>query len=418
MTCVPELDLAPDTRLAFEALRVLTVDDQEHVRKWIRRVLGEFGVTRITDAEDGRHALARVTEPGAEFDLIICDLKMPNIDGVEFIRALSALRVHTSLVLLSMEPERVLETSALLAEEHGLRVLGTLAKPLTVEKAEPILRMAIDPPSDEPAAPPHVEQERLRDSLQAGQLHMLYQPKVVMATGQLAGVEALVRWQHPDHGTVPPEVFVAMCEESDALGEWLLSISLKQALAFAADWAAAGTPLDVAINVHARAFDNIELPERLEQLARAAGIAPRYITLELTERSVARDALRMLDVATRLRIKGFGLAIDDFGTGHAGLAQLRRLPFNQLKIDRQFVHGSSTSSSRRSVVEASIALARNLGMTSVAEGIQQRPDWDLLLSLGCEQMQGYFIARPMPAEGLAAWVAHWNLHRAGAGIAR
>jgi len=164
------------------------------------------------------------------------------------------------------------------------------------------------------------------------------------------------------------------------------------------------------------AFDDISLPDRLERLAADAGVPTNTITLEITERSVANDAINMLDVATRLRLKGFNLAIDDFGTGHSGLSQLRRLPFNQLKIDRQFVHGSADSSSKRSVVEASVALARNLQMTSIAEGVQRRPEWDLLQSLQCEEMQGYFTARPMTEDGLAAWSAQWNLHAAAPGF--
>jgi EAL domain-containing protein (putative c-di-GMP-specific phosphodiesterase class I) len=174
--------------------------------------------------------------------------------------------------------------------------------------------------------------------------------------------------------------------------------------------------LEVAVNVHAGAFDDVTLPDRIEALAKVSGTAPNRVTLELTERSVAEDEIRMLEVATRLRLKDFNLAIDDFGTGHSGLSQLRRLPFNQLKIDRQFVHGSTESTSKRSVVEASVALARNLQMTSVAEGIQQRPEWDLLQSLGCEEMQGFFTARPMTEEGFLAWSAQWSLNSFAPGL--
>ena len=122
----------------------------------------------------------------------------------------------------------------------------------------------------------------------------------------------------------------------------------------------------------------------------------------------------MIDVAARLRLKGFRLSIDAFGTGESGLSKLQKLPFNEMKIDRRFVDGCSTSSTKRSVVEASLALARNLKMTSLAEGVQQRPDWDLLDELGCDVMQGFFIARPMSEEGLEAWSAQWALSQRGA----
>jgi EAL domain-containing protein (putative c-di-GMP-specific phosphodiesterase class I) len=267
--------------------------------------------------------------------------------------------------------------------------------------------------------PPRLSQQTLRTVLTDGTLHMLYQPMIAMATGEFVGVEALVRWTHPVHGLVGPEMFTDACEESDALGEWLLASSLRETLAFMARWSETGNPIRASINVHAQAFDRIDLPERLLAEVQRVGVEPKQVTLELTERSVASDALRMLDVATRLRLKGFSLAVDDFGTGHAGLTQLRRLPFNVLKIDHQFVHGAAQSSTKRSVLEASIALARNLGMTSVGEGVQQRDDWDLLQDLGCEQMQGFFIARPLAEEGLLAWAAQWTLHsgpRSGRGI--
>jgi EAL domain-containing protein (putative c-di-GMP-specific phosphodiesterase class I) len=165
----------------------------------------------------------------------------------------------------------------------------------------------------------------------------------------------------------------------------------------------------VAINLSVRTFDRIDLPERIESLARDAHVPPERITLEVSETQVARDAIKMVDVATRLRLKGFRLSIDDFGTGQSGLSQLQRLPFSELKIDRRFVDGCSTSSTKRSVVEASLTLARNLKMTSVAKGVQQRPDWDLLDELGCDMMQGFMIARPMTEEGLEAWAAQWAL---------
>ncbi|MBI3504683.1 MAG: EAL domain-containing protein [Proteobacteria bacterium] len=178
-------------------------------------------------------------------------------------------------------------------------------------------------------------------------------------------------------------------------------------MATAGRWRSSQRELPVAINLSIRAFDWLDLPERVEMFAVDASVPPDWITLEITETHVERDLVRLLDVATRLRLKGFNLSIDDFGTGQSGLSKLHRLPFNELKIDRQFVHGCSHSNSARSVVEASLALARSLRMTAVAEGIQQRPDWDLLAGLGCEVMQGYFIARPMTEEGLAAWAAHW-----------
>ena len=198
-------------------------------------------------------------------------------------------------------------------------------------------------------------------------------------------------------------------EGSDDLSASLSDFSLREAIACAGRWRESGRELSVAINLSARAFDRLDLPERLNQMCLDHRVEPECVTLELTETYVARDAVRLIDVATRLRLKGFTLSIDDFGTGQSGLSKLQRLPFNELKIDRQFVNGCAQSASQRSVVEASLALARSLKMVSVAEGVQQRGDWDLLSELGCDVMQGYFIARPMSEEGLEAWAMQWML---------
>jgi EAL domain-containing protein (putative c-di-GMP-specific phosphodiesterase class I)/ActR/RegA family two-component response regulator len=401
----------------LSTIRVLVVDDQEHVRRWTRKVLGQLGIADVTECEDGESALARVTAPGETFDLILSDLRMPHQDGIEFIRALSLLRVQTAVILVSMEPERVIATSAMLAEEQGIHLLGVIAKPLTTEKLAPLLERLTAAPVPHRVAP-MVEREALTTALPNGTLHLVYQPRIAMATGRLVGVEALVRWKHPDLGALMPDAFVDICEASESLGAWLLDFTLREALAFAARWSDGGTGLKVSVNVHAGAFADVELPNRIEALADSYGVPHERLTLELTERSVVEHAIRMLDVATRLRLKHFGLAVDDFGTGHSSLSQLQRLPFSELKIDRSFVNGSAESSTKRSVVEASVSLARNLKMTSVAEGIQQRPEWDLLQSLGCEEMQGYFTARPMSEEGLQAWVAQWSLNSFAPTLAR
>lgn len=401
-------------------MRVLVVDDQDDVRRLTRRVLGRMGIADVTDCEDGESALARVTAPGEMFDLVLCDLRMPHQDGVEFIRALSLLRVQTAVILVSMEPERVLDTSALLAVEQGVRVLGVIAKPVSVEKLMPLLKQptAVSATARSIAAIPS---EVLRAALPNGTLSLVYQPRIAMATGRLLGVEALARWRHPTLGAVLPDVFVSICEASPSLGMWLLDFALREALAFAARWSDGGAglaALQVSVNVHAGAFNDVELPNLIEALADSYGIPHERLTLELTERSVAVHATHMLDVATRLRLKHFGLAIDDFGTGHSSLSQLQRLPFSELKIDRSFVGGAVESKSKRSVVEASVTLAHNLEMTVVAEGIEQRPEWDLLQSLGCEGMQGYFAGRPMTEEGLKAWAAQWTRNRFAPTLAR
>jgi EAL domain-containing protein (putative c-di-GMP-specific phosphodiesterase class I) len=297
----------------------------------------------------------------------------------------------------------------MLAEVQGLRLLGTVAKPLTREKLEALfakMREVVPQHADETRMAPESD---LTNAFIRQELTLMYQPKLWMRTGKFAGVESLVRWKHPELGIFQPNSFVPLMEGSEDLSASLTDFSLRESIACVGRWRDAGRELRVAINLSARAFDRLDLPERVNAMCLEHHVEPECVTLELTETYVARDAVRLIDVATRLRLKGFTLSIDDFGTGQSGLSKLQKLPFNELKIDRQFVNGCSQSSTQRSVVEASLALARSLKMVSVAEGVQYRPDWDLLNQLGCDVMQGYFIARPMSEEGLEAWAMQWML---------
>lgn len=393
-----------DHRLS--TLRVLVVDDQQHVRDWVVGVLGAMGVRHVTAAANGRDALAAVAKPGTRFHLILVDLHMPEMDGIELIRALGAMGIDATVAVMSVESERVIDTASALAEAHGLRVLGTVPKPLTAEKLEPILeRMFEAPPADAWEAH-NADALDFEEAFGGRQLAMMYQPKVRIGTGEFVGAEALVRWRHPKLGTLLPSVFLPVINKSAVLATMLVDYTVGEALACAARWRAAGRELPVAINFAARAFDDLNLPERLAAAAVAHGVVPATVTIEVPESFVTRDAVRMLDVATRLRMKGFRLSLDEFGGGTLGPAQLMHTPFEEIKLSADTVDGCATSSRKRTEVEASVALARSLKMTSVASGVQTQADWDLLAQLGCDAAQGHFVARPMTESGLVPWVEH------------
>lgn len=384
--------------------RVLVVDDQRHVRNWARAVLASMGITDVSEAEDGRAAIAAVSAPGVHFDLILCDLRMPGQDGIETLRALATLGIQSGVAIVSGEDERIIDTSALLTRAHGLRFLGAVAKPVTSAKIESLLvrlQHRPTPPGSHAAIIAPVED--LDAAFARREFRLVYQPKVSMKTGEMIGVEALVRWEHPQFGMFPPSAFVPMIEESPNYSVRLADYTLEEAIACAGRAAVAGRALHVAVNLSRRTCDRLELPDMLDRLCAEHGVRPSQVTLEITERAVAHDAVHLLDVVARLRLKGFLLAIDDFGTGESGLAQVKRVPFTELKIDREFVDGCSTSTTQRSVVEASIALAKRLHMTSVAEGVQSRRDWDVLVSLGCDAVQGFYVSTPLEEESLAAW---------------
>jgi len=237
-------------------------------------------------------------------------------------------------------------------------------------------------------------------------LHLVYQPKVSLADGTLKRVEALVRWDDPALGSVPPSRFVPLAERHgmiDPLTHWGLRTALRQWR----DWHAQGINLCLAFNISALSLDQLDFPDLVERMCRALDVPTDRLVLELTEGST-QPLIKLMDTLTRFRIKGIGLAIDDFGTGYSTLMQLRQLPFTELKIDRFFVTDMIASADSRLIVRMMIDLAHGLGMTATAEGVETEEQLRLLRDFGCDVAQGYLISRPLAPDTLAEWLRDWN----------
>jgi EAL domain-containing protein (putative c-di-GMP-specific phosphodiesterase class I) len=248
----------------------------------------------------------------------------------------------------------------------------------------------------------------LAEAIASNQLFLEYQPKFDCDLRQFTGVEALVRWRHPDHGLIGPSAFIPIVEESNLihrLTDWVVRSAATQA----ALWQAGGRSLEIAINISAYDIDDLELPERLAQHCATAGIAPDCMILELTETGAMRQAVQMMDVLTRLRLKGFKLSIDDFGTGYSSLVQLQQLPFSEAKIDQSFVRRLLENRDCRAIVEITIELARRLGLRIVAEGVEDEPTLNSLIEIGCHFAQGFYLSRPVPAERIEAIIQDHSL---------
>ncbi|WP_341705647.1 EAL domain-containing protein, partial [Ferrovibrio sp.] len=260
-------------------------------------------------------------------------------------------------------------------------------------------------PQAQPALAPPDEMELL-DGIRRGQIEIMVQPKVFMRSGRPMGAEALARWRHPERGLLGAGQFVPLAENG-AAAEPLFDATLGQALRVAASWREAGLELQMAVNLSTANLSRLDLPQRITAATAEAGLAPGAILLEVTESRLIHDVAAALEVLTRLRLKGFQLAIDDFGTGYSSLEQLQRIPFEEMKIDRQFTGHAAHDPAARAIVSSSIGLARKLGMVTVAEGIETRADWDCAAGLGCDIAQGFFIAPPLSPAALPGWLAGW-----------
>ena len=404
----PMSNISPLLSDKLEFLRVLLVDDDEFVLDFVEDMLHGLGVKSVSRSLDGNAALAAVDGAIRPLQLLICDLNMPGMDGIEFLRHLADRGFEGGVILSSGSDKRVIKTVESLVQAHKLRFLGTLQKP--VEEAA-LLTALINFTGLEPKANygpiQELSPEEIRAGLDAGQMETFFQPKVTVADRRVVGAECLVRWRHPERGLIQPAAFISVAEEHGLIDDLTRAVFHK-AMGHLKEWTRLGHDLKVSVNVSMDNMDRLDLPEVFADIVRQAGVETGRVILEMTESRLMSNIVTSLEIITRLRLKGFDLSIDDFGTGYSSMEKLKQLPFTELKVDRSFVCGATRDSVSRAILESSVQMGHALGMSVVAEGAETQEDWDLLVAVGCEEVQGYFVARPMPAEDFIAWKTRWE----------
>jgi diguanylate cyclase (GGDEF)-like protein len=249
------------------------------------------------------------------------------------------------------------------------------------------------------------------------QFELHYQPKANMQTGQISGLEALVRWRHPERGLLPPDDFIPIAERTGMI-QALTDIVLEKAMSQQKVWKQAGVTMPVAINLSTRCLLDVHLPDDVGRLLTHHGLVGGDLELEITESAIMADPQRAEEVLARLAGIGVGLAIDDFGTGYSSMAHLKRLPVHEIKIDKSFVLDLEHNVSDAAIVRSVVDLGRNLGLTVVAEGVENERSWDVLHELGCTTAQGFFLARPLTADRVVPWLSSRRLQAAAIPAAR
>jgi diguanylate cyclase (GGDEF)-like protein len=243
----------------------------------------------------------------------------------------------------------------------------------------------------------------LRRAIEGRQLLLHYQPKIDAHSGQVLGVEALVRWQHPTHGLVPPAEFIPLAERTGLIGP-LTHYVMDAALHQCRDWRQAGHELPVAVNVSARRLLDLAFPDEVAELLARWEVPARLLVVEITESAIMADPAHAMQILGRLNQMGVGLSIDDFGTGYSSMAYLKSLPVHELKVDRSFVSQMTSNSSDAVIVRSTVDLGRNLGLRVVAEGVEDQTTLEALDALGCDAVQGYHVSRPVTPDDLIDWL--------------
>ena len=393
--------------MKLSELRFLVAEDHEFQRKTLVRALQGLGALHIQEAADGRDALACFRNATEAMDIIICDLDMPNMDGMEFIRHVGETGTKASIILTSALDRNLIAAVATMTQAYGINLLGAIEKPATPQKLQDLIERHATSAPRSAAAQAAIPEAEIVEALDKAQFEPFFQPKVDLVKGEVVGAEALARWRHPQRGMVPPNAFIPLLENKGLIDK-LTWFMVDRSAAVCAAWRGHGLSITVSVNLSLKSLDDPALADRITELVQKRGLQPRDMILEITESAAMTVVARALEKLARLRVKGLGLSIDDYGTGYSSMQQLARIPFTELKIDRSFVTAVAANAQRGIILQSSIDMAQKLGLTVVAEGVETRADWNQLKRIGCSLAQGYFIAKPMPAAEFEEWTLEWT----------
>ena len=389
---------------------LMVIDDEQDICELVSDVAEMIGFT--SDQCSVLNDLAEL-ELVPMPDILALDLSMPEVDGIEIINHLGSLPNKPQLILMTGFERSVLDGAHKLADRLDVPVLGQLSKPFSIQMLKELLEKPLE--TNELRAGSHKAKPvmstfnpaEIPAAIRQGQFITYYQPQIDLKTGDLHGVEALVRWHHPK-GLIMPDDFLPEIESNQQilpLTESVIEQSMQQMIR----WREAGLPpLQTSINLSAAYLSDLDLPGLMLRLLKDFSIPPELITFEITERIGLNDNNQsVLDTLTRLRLKGFYLSIDDFGTGYSSLAQLNQLPFNEIKIDKSFIFHMMSSPISRTIVESSISLAQQLNVRCVAEGIETDEIRSVLQTIGCDIGQGYHYSKALPPDDFIQWAQEY-----------
>jgi len=376
-------------------IQTLLVLDDQRLDRVIATHAGSQAGLQATGVATIEEARARY-EDGAQFDFVVLDLSLGEQDGLEALPLIAARNRDAVIIFASGFDIRVLAASQRLASSLGLQVGGVLRKPIIPARLMDMLRPRVTLLQAPPDAGQGLPQpNQLRAALDAGAIRPWFQPKMSLHSGAVVGTEALARWLRPDGSLVPPEQFIPLAETGGMALDLALAM-LHQSLAACAQWRLSRPECWVAVNLSPTLLTEPTMIERIDECLKAHGVPPSALVLEITESAAIPDTPRVMELLTRLRIRGVGLSIDDFGTGHSSLLSLVRMPFSEMKIDQRFVREALSDRDSRKAVRASASLGRELGLNVVAEGVETAQQAELVQDAGCDVGQGWLWGKAMP----------------------
>jgi EAL domain-containing protein (putative c-di-GMP-specific phosphodiesterase class I)/CheY-like chemotaxis protein len=396
---------------SFLPLHILILEDHPFQQMYARELVASLGISHITTARDGSDAFEKIRGNPRPVDIVICDLKMEGMDGIEFIRHVATEKLAKAVILASVLDDDLQRSVEDMARAYGVTVLGRLDKPIARDDLQALIEGYAElSQSRHPRAGadgPPLSVEDIRQALKQRQFVPWFQPRINAQDRVLQGVEALARWLHPEHGTIGPDRFIPLVETHELMNEFTRVIML-QAMEQGRRWQLAGMQVPVSVNFSVTTLQDTDMASIIRNIAVGAGMPPKQVTVEVTETGVADNFAAVLETLTRLRMYGFSLSIDDYGTGYSSMRQLSQIPFTEVKIDRAFISRVDSTPKNRAIVNSTLSLARELNLNTVAEGVETEAELTALKTMGCDLIQGFIIARPMAGELCTEWMQKYN----------
>lgn len=384
-------------------LRILVVEDHEFQRVALERLLATLGAKAVYSAEDGLTALQIVRDPDRPVDIVITDLSMPGMDGMEFVRHLSESAAPVSLIVLSSVDKNLLASVGNMVVAYKVNLLGSVPKPAAVAKLTPLFELYRSTRPNVPVQEPGFSLGEIEQAWARHEFETWFEPKVDLASGTIRGMSAVPRWRHPTKGMIGPELFMDSMQ-ARGLGDDVAWLMLRTSAVECCKWNALGYPLTVSVNLALASLTEPNLALRIQQICEREGLEPAHMVLTVTEQSLDTGQAKALENLARLRMLGYGLGIEEFGSGRMAVEDLALVNFTELKVVSTYVIGADSDEHVRAGLAIGLDLANRLKLKTIAVGITSQQEWNLLYQWGCDWGQGPIVSRPLQAEEVPDWL--------------
>ena len=374
------------------------------------KLLRALGATEVHLAEDGHSALRVLRDSDRPVDIVISDMSMPGMDGLEFIRHLSDAGTGVSLILASALEHDVLLSIAHMARAYKVPLLGVMAKPPTAAKLVPMLGLFRSGTPTRDGIEDGFELQEIADAWAHDELEAWLEPRVHLTSGTVRSLEVSPRWRHSVRGILPPEAFLPSIR-ARGLNDDFVWLMVQKAAAHCRALQQQGHDLTVSVNLAFSSLTDSKIASRIQHIVEAVGLSPRCMVLSVSEAALNTDSAKALENLARLRVLGFGVAVDDFGGGAMAVEQLALVAFTEMKIKSSFVNGSEREGSARAGLAASLEIGQRLRLKTIASGVSSKDEWALLREWECEYGQGPFISPPLPLAELPGWLGRRSAGR-------